>query len=280
MWHASCMAARHSARRSRQAGGRAQPASQRQRVADELAHRVAHRRGRRARQVVVYLEQVRLDVRVGRVEDEICVRAARHLGHVLVSVDDLSDEDDLVLQHLYDILVLAVRVVVVARELAVDGPHLPRHALGLEGPARAALLEELQADGAARRGRARVQSAQQLGEVWDLALDTATQRVGFAADVRKVYEVTIHIDVADGADGVALFVVVSELATGAVEEDGVEDAGDDLVHLPALHGQLEGDGARVHGGGVSGRPRERPGRACSGTGRGLLLRRLPHIRYG
>lgn len=159
------MAARHSARRSRQAGGRAQPASQRQRVADELAHRVAHRRGRRARQVVVYLEQVRLDVRVGRVEDEICVRAARHLGHVLVSVDDLSDEDDLVLQHLYDILVLAVRVVVVTRELAVDGPHLPRHALGLEGPARAALLEELQADGAARRGRARVQSAQQLGEV-------------------------------------------------------------------------------------------------------------------
>lgn len=78
-----------------------------------------------------------------------------------MSVDDLCDENDLVLQHLHDIFVLAVvRVVVVARELAVDGPHLPGHALGLEGPARAALLEELEADGAARWGRARVQSAQ------------------------------------------------------------------------------------------------------------------------
>lgn len=238
---------------SQQSGGgvAAQRASQGQRVADELAHGVAHRRGRSTRQVVVDLEQVRLDVRVRRVEDEVGVRPARHLRHVLVPIDDFGDKDDLVLQHLDDVLVLGVHVVVGAGlgQLAVDGPHLPRHALGLEGPASAAALEELQADGAA--SRARIGPAQQRREVGDLAPHAAPERLGLAAHVREVDEVAVHVDVADGADGVALLVVVGELAAGAVEQYRVEDASDHLVHLPALHRQFERDSACVHVAGVS-----------------------------
>lgn len=229
-------------------------ASQGQRVADELAHRVADRRGRRAGQVVVDLEQVGLDVAVRRVEDEVGVGAARHLGHVLVPIDDLGDEHDLVLQHLNHVLVLAVHVVLVARlrELAVHRPHLPGHALGLEGPARAPLLEELQRDGAARRGGAGVGAAQQRREVGDLAPHAAAQRARLAAHVREVDEVAVHVHVAHGTDGVALLVVVRELAAGAVEQHRVEDAGHHLVHLPALHRQLERDSACVHVAGVNG----------------------------
>lgn len=136
-------------------------------------------------------------------------------------------------------------------ELAVDRPHLPGHALGLERPARAPLLEELEADGAARRRRRAVDRAQQVREVRYLSLDVVAERLRLAAHVREVYEVAVHVHVADRPDRVALLVVVGELAARAVEEDRVEDAGDHLVDLPALHRQFERDGAGVHGGGIT-----------------------------
>lgn len=195
------------------------------------------------------LEQVGLYVGVGRVEDQIDVGAARHLGHVLVAVDDLGNEYDLVLEHLDDALVLGARVVLLARvgQLAADRPHLPGDALGLEGPARAPLLEELEADGAVRgRRRPRLRRAQQLREVADLALHAAPERLRRATHVREVDEVAVDVHVADRADRVALLAVVGELAAGAVEEDRVEDARDYFVDLPALHRQLERDAAGVH----------------------------------
>lgn len=149
--------------------------SQGERVAEELAHRVAYGERRRAGQIIMDLEQVRLYIRVGGIKDEVRVRPARHLWHVLVPVDDLRNEDDLVLKHLDDGLVPAALVARLG-QLAVDGPHLPGHALRLEGPARAPPLEELEADRAARRllrVRPRLARPQQLRELRDVALHGA-----------------------------------------------------------------------------------------------------------
>lgn len=229
-------------------------ASQGQSITDQLPDRIPDGGGGGSGQTIVYLEQIRLDVGVRSVEYEIGVRAARHLWHVLVSVYYLRNEHNLVLQHFDNALVFAVHIVVVPglRELTVHGPHFPRDALGLEGPAGAALLEELEADGAAGGRRRAVHTSQQSWELRYLALHIPPEELRLAADVCEVYEVAVDVHVADGADGVALLVVVSEFPAGAVEEDGVEDAGDDLVHLAALHRQLEGDAARVHGGSVAG----------------------------
>lgn len=165
-----------------------------------------------------------------------------------MTIDDLGDVHDLVLQHLDDVLVLGVHVVLVAcfRYLAEHRPDLPRHALWLEGPARPTLLEELEADGAARGRRRAVHSPQQLGEVRDLALHVPPEQLRLATHVREVDKIAVHIDITDSPDRVALLAVVSELAAGAVEQHRVEDAGDDLVHLPPLHRQFERDGPSVH----------------------------------
>lgn len=209
----------------------------------------------------MYLEQVRLYVGVRRVEDEVRVGAARHLGHVLVAVDGLGDVDDLLLQRLDEVLVLVALVLLVAAadQLAAHRPHLPRHALLLERPARAALLEELERDGAARWGRPARVPAQSAREARDLPLDVLDEHPRLAAHVGEVDEVAVDVHVADGADGVALLVVVGELAAGAVEQHRVEDARQHLAHLLALHGHAEVDAARVHGGAsVASRARTRP----------------------
>lgn len=203
------------------------------------------------------LKQVRLNIRVRCVENEIRIRLAGHFGHVLVSVYNLRYEHDLVLEHLDDVLMLGVHVVLVVRfgQLAVDRPHLPGDALRLEGPARAPLLEELEADRASRRRRAAVHASQQLREVRDLPLDAPAERLRLAAHVREVDEVAVDVNVADRPDGVALLVVVGELATRPVEEHRVEYAGHHLVNLPPLHRQLERYAARVHLAGVTGSAR-------------------------
>lgn len=219
-------------------------------VAEEFPHAVAHRAGGRARQVVVDLEQVRLDVGVRRVEHQVRVRPTRHLGHVLVAVDDLRYEHYLVLQQLNDVLVLAL-----LGELTAHRPHLPGHAFGAEGPSRPSLLEELEAYGTFGRRRRAIGSPEQFRELRYLDVDVAAELLRLAAHVGEVDEVAVDVQVADGAYRVALLVVVGELAAGAVEEDRVEYAGDYLVHLAALHRHLEGDGARVHGAASRSAPR-------------------------
>lgn len=198
----------------------------------------------------MYLEQIWLNVSVRSIKYEVRIRPTRHLRHVLVTVDDLRYKHYLVLQQLDDVLVLAL-----LGELAAHRPHLPRHALGAEGPSRPSLLEELETYRTFGRRRRAISSPEQFRELRYLDVDVATELLRLAAHVREVDEVTVDVQVANGAYRVALLVVVGELAARAVEEDRVEYTGDYLVHLAALHRHLERDGARVHGAASRSAPR-------------------------
>lgn len=155
-----------------------------------------------------------------------------------MSVNHFGDVQYLIGEHLADLLpadlplILAVQV----DELEPHRPHLPRDALGLERPAAALLLEELQADLARA---AAVVAAQQLREARYLPLDGAVEVARRAAHVREVDEVAVNIRVADCAHRVAAFGVVHELTQRTVEQHRVEDARDRFVHLTPLDGQLK-----------------------------------------
>lgn len=142
--------------------------SQWQCVANQFPDSVSDGGRRRAGQVVVNLEQVRLYVGVRRVEYQVRVGTTRHFRDVFVAVYDLRYEYYFVLQHFDNALVFAVHIVLVSGlgELTVNGPYFPRHALRLKRPTRTALLKELQTYRAFRRRRRGLRTAKQLGEIW------------------------------------------------------------------------------------------------------------------
>lgn len=201
----------------------------------------------------MYLEQVRLYIGVGRVEYQIGVGSTRHLGNILVPINNLRNEKDLILQHFDYVLVLAMHVVFVPRlcQLAVNSPHFPGDAFRLKRPSRTAFLEKLETYRAPRRSGRAVDRAQQVREVRNLSFHIPAERFRLAADVSEVYEIAVDVHVADRADRVTLFAVIREFPTGSVEEYRVEYTGDDLVHLSPFHGQLEENRPRIHSAGVS-----------------------------
>lgn len=163
-------------------------------------------------------------------------------------VYNLRYKHNLILQHFDNILVFAVHVLLVPgfREFAVHGPHFPRHAFRLERPAGAALLEELEANRPSGRRGGSVHGAQKIREIGYLSFDYPPESVGLATHIREVDKIAVDVYVADGSYGVALLAVVGEFPARAMEENRVEDAGYDLVHLSPLHRQFKRDGPCVH----------------------------------
>lgn len=144
------------------------------------------------------------------------------------------------------------------RKLTEHGPHLPRHAFGLERPTVATFLEELETYGPPRRRRGGVDRPEKVRELRYLPLHVPPKEVRLAAHVGEVNEIAVHVHVTDCAYGITLLAVVREFAARAVKEDRVEDASNHLVDLPTLHRQLKGYRAGVHGAGVTGPSRALP----------------------
>jgi len=83
-------------------------------------------------------------------------------------------------------------------------------------------------------------------ELGDGLADHPVQLVRRHPDEGEVYEVAVGVLGAHGADGVGALLLVVELAGAAVQQHGVQQGQQRLVHLPSLHRQLQYLRAAIH----------------------------------
>lgn len=205
---------------------------------------MADRRLAQSGRIIFTFEQKWLHIRVRCVEHKAQLRLAGHFRQIVLLVHHVGDVENFLREHVADALALKhpfVRILHV-HQLKVDGPDLPRHALGRPHPALL-LLEEFKRDLA---GAEAVGAAQLLAERANFALERAVQLLGRAAHVRQVEEVAVDVGEADAAHRIGGLAIVHEFAQTPVEQDRVEYAGQCLVHLMPFQCQFEHLRASVH----------------------------------
>lgn len=219
--------------------------SQRQRLFEQFLHSIPHRGATRRCRAKFELEQIRLHIRIGCVKDHVQLCFAGHFRHIIMAIHHLGNIQYFVGQTFAHLLTMRLSLILIVEvdELQSHRPHLPRNTLRLEGPSIAFLLEKLQTNLA---GASTVGAAQLLAKAADLTFNIALKGWRGTTDVREINEITIDVHVADSAHRIGGVAGVHEFADAAMKEDRVKDAGHRLIHLPALHRQLEDLRTGVH----------------------------------